>query len=59
MSPEPHGRDGLALLRQGRSDEEVERLTGLTLVQIVGLRAGLATGSSAALVRAPGASRRR
>ena len=43
----------IALLRQGCSDEEVERRTGFPLLAIVGLRAGLATGSSAALQRAP------
>ena len=33
------------LLRGGRSDEEVERLTQVTLEEIISLRAGLASGA--------------
>ena len=35
-----------SLVRQDRSDEDVERLTGLTLNEILSLRATLAAGSS-------------
>ena len=35
-------RNALALLRQGRSDEAVERLSGLSLLRIIELRARLA-----------------
>ena len=37
-------RNALALLRQGRSDEAVERLAGLPLLRIIELRARLAAG---------------
>ena len=43
------GSDAYAvtLLRAGRSDEDVERLTGLALLQVIVLRARMATEPSA------------
>ena len=46
------------LLRRGRSDEEVERLTGASLEEILSLRAGSAAGSHPALKRGASAGRR-
>ena len=53
MTPQIEQQACLALLRQGCSDEEVERRTGFPLLAIVELRAGLAGGSSPALQRRP------
>ena len=39
-------KDGLKLLRDGWCDEDVERLTGLSLQNIIELRAEAAAGSS-------------
>ena len=36
-------RNANSLLRQGRSDEDVERLTGVTLLDIIGMRGALAS----------------
>lgn len=39
-------RQAKSLVRQGQSDEDVERLTGLTLNEVLSLRATLAASSS-------------
>ena len=38
-----HDRDAVRLARDGWSDEDVERLTGLSLLEIVGVRARAAS----------------
>ena len=38
--------DGVRMLRDGRSDEDIERTTGLSLLRIIELRASAATAPS-------------
>ena len=46
MVHSPQQLDGRKLLRDGWSDEDVERLTGLTLASIILLRAEAASAAS-------------
>ena len=43
MLTHEQSRNASSLLRQGCSDEDVERLTGLTLLDIIGIRGALAS----------------
>ena len=46
MREEAPPETAMILLRAGASDERVERETGLTLVEIIGLRAQAASGQT-------------
>ena len=42
MGVREDAQNALNLIRQGRSDFDVERLSGIPLIEIIGLRGGLA-----------------